>query len=65
MQYQVQHPSWRIHPVKDFTVDADFKSLYGDAFASLNQQQPRSVFLAEGSEIKVNKAEERIERRKI
>lgn len=53
MQYQVEHPSWRVHEVRDFKIDVDFKTLYGDAFAILNQQEPRSVFLAEGSEIKV------------
>lgn len=53
MQYQVEHPRWQVHPVQDFDIDVDFKSLYGNNFAILNQQQPRSVFLAEGSEIQV------------
>lgn len=57
MQYQVEHPRWQVHPVQDFVIDVDFKSLYGDVFAFLNAQQPLSVFLAEGSEVAVIKGE--------
>lgn len=57
MQYQVEHPRWRVHELRDFTINVDFKSLYGDAFAILNEQAPRSVFLAEGSAIQVKKGQ--------
>ena len=52
-EYEVVHPKWLVYDVKDYTVEADFGTLYGNAFRSLNQQKPTSVLLAEGSEIKV------------
>ncbi len=52
-EYQVEHPRWNIHPVRYHQVDCDFFSLYGDTFSGLNTQIPESVFLAEGSPIKV------------
>jgi len=54
-EYNVQHPAWRIFPVKDFLIDCDFKSLYGDAFSNLTNAKPNSVFVAEGSDIAVLK----------
>ena len=54
-QYEVQHPRWEIYPVNGYSVEADFGLLYGDSFAVLNQRKPDSVFLAEGSPIKVFK----------
>jgi uncharacterized protein len=52
-QYQVQHPRWRIHPVRSFEFEANTGLLYGDAFAGLAKQTPQSVFLAEGSAVSV------------
>ena len=54
-EYQVQHPSWYIHKVKEFSIDCDFEKLYGDAFSFLSNAEPTSVFLAEGSDISVLK----------
>jgi hypothetical protein len=51
--YQVEHPSWDVYPVEQYTVDCDFEKLYAPSFAILNRQTPDSVFLAEGSEINV------------
>jgi len=51
--YQVAHPSWRIHPVNSYSVDCSFGSLYGEAFGAALTGTPKSVFLAEGSPIKV------------
>ena len=42
-----------IYPVKDFKIDVNFRNLYGEQFAFLKNIQPRSVFLAEGSEVAV------------
>ncbi len=50
-EYRVEHPRWKIYEVKNHTVKVDFGKLYGEDFAFLNEQQPLSVFLAEGSEI--------------
>lgn len=52
-EYQVEHPSWKIYPVLDYEIDIDVASLYGESFVAPLAQAPRSVFLAEGSEILV------------
>ncbi len=52
-EYHVEHPRWNIHPVRSFTIDCDFETLYGQNFGFLQQQAPSSVFLADGSAIKV------------
>jgi uncharacterized protein YqjF (DUF2071 family) len=52
-EYGVEHPRWEVYPVNHYQIDVDFAALYDEPFSVLNQQQPVSVFLAEGSEIKV------------
>lgn len=52
-EYQVAHPRWDIYPVMDDMVDCDFTALYGNHFSFLQNQPPVSVFLAEGSDIKI------------
>lgn len=54
-EYQVQHPPWKIFPVKNYHIDCDFTSLYGNAFAALTNARPHAVFVAEGSAISVLK----------
>jgi uncharacterized protein len=51
--YRVNHPSWQTYDVQDYTIRADFHQLYGVDFAHLNNQVPHSVFLAEGSAVKI------------
>lgn len=53
-EYGVQHPRWQVYPIRNFTVNCDFAALYGAAFAALNNQQPSSVLLAEGSAVSVS-----------
>lgn len=53
-EYQLQHPSWNIHKVLNYTVNCDFETMYGQPFSILNQTQPTAVFIAEGSLVKVN-----------
>ncbi|HEY3406008.1 MAG TPA: DUF2071 domain-containing protein [Ohtaekwangia sp.] len=53
-EYQVEHPRWKIYKTQSHIIDVDFGLLYGKTFEFLNHQKPVSVFLAEGSEIKVN-----------
>jgi len=57
-EYNVLHPTWKVFPVKDYLVDCDFAGLYGNAFASLENIKPNSVFVAEGSEVAVLKKRE-------
>lgn len=52
-EYEVTHPKWKKYTVKTFQIDIDFAENYGAEFAFLNQQEPHSVMLAEGSEITV------------
>jgi uncharacterized protein len=52
-EFAVEHPRWRIYPVKSYEIQADFAHLYGSEFAFLNASEPTSVLLAEGSEIAV------------
>lgn len=52
-EYQVTHPRWLQYPVVSHQVMAEFGRNYGARFAFLNQQQPDSVLLAEGSPITV------------
>ncbi len=54
-EYGVEHPRWMVYPVTGYTIDVDFAHVYGHEFGFLGQQQPVSVFLAEGSEIVVRK----------
>ncbi|MBL7792573.1 MAG: DUF2071 domain-containing protein [Saprospiraceae bacterium] len=53
VEYEVRHPRWKIFDIKSFELDVDFGLVYGNTFAFLNQQTPKSVMLAEGSEIEV------------
>lgn len=53
-EYQVEHPTWQVYPVKDYRITVDFGEVYGKQFDFLKNEKPLSVFLAEGSEIKVN-----------
>ncbi|MBL7745656.1 MAG: DUF2071 domain-containing protein [Chitinophagaceae bacterium] len=52
-EYHVEHPRWDIYPVRSYTIECDFAALYGDDFAFLQQAKPVSVFMAEGSAVKV------------
>lgn len=54
-EYQVEHPSWRIHPVLSYEIDCDARQLYGPAFAEAMSGEPVSVFLAEGSAVTVRR----------
>lgn len=54
-EYEVAHPRWEVYPVIDYNIQVDFGKVYGTAFSFLNQMQPASVFLAEGSEILVKR----------
>ncbi|HTM92903.1 MAG TPA: DUF2071 domain-containing protein [Flavisolibacter sp.] len=51
--YQVHHPNWLIHPVRHYQVQCDVKKMYGAEFVEPLSQPPKSVFLAEGSDIAV------------
>ena len=52
-EYAVQHPAWKVYPVKKYFIDCDFTGLYGERFSFLQQAKPNSVFVARGSDITV------------
>ena len=53
-EYQIHHPKWMTHEILNTHIDCDFRSMYGDAFAGLENQTPDSIILAEGSQVSVN-----------
>lgn len=54
-EYEVGHPRWNTYPVTEYHTNFDFGKIYGESFSFLNSSKPISVYLAEGSEIFVNK----------
>ncbi len=54
-EYEVRHPRWEVYDVKEYDIDVDFAAVYGDEFKILSESKPKSIFLAEGSEISVHK----------
>ncbi len=55
VEYQVEHPRWRVWPVTDAEFDVDVGAEYGAVFAPLLARPPASVLLAEGSAIRVGR----------
>ena len=52
-EYEVRHPRWDTYTVQNFSIDCDFGKSFGHAFETLNHQDPKSVFLAEGSQVQI------------
>lgn len=52
-QYEVTHPRWEHYPVLSHDIKIDFELNYGKDFKHLQNQNPSSVMLAEGSLITV------------
>jgi uncharacterized protein YqjF (DUF2071 family) len=53
LTYEVAHPHWACHPVRDYGLDLDWVTLYGDRWAGMQGREPDSVFLVEGSAVSV------------
>ena len=54
VEYQVEHPPWRVWEVSDYQLDCDVAELYGREFVAPLQAAPTSVFIAEGSAVAVH-----------
>jgi uncharacterized protein len=54
-EYRVEHPRWKIWNATSFKLNADVARLYGEQFAEVLNQSPRSAFIADGSPITVQK----------
>ncbi len=52
-EYKLQHPSWKINEVINYTIDCDFEAMYGKSFSVLDQTKPEAVFIAEGSAVAI------------
>jgi uncharacterized protein YqjF (DUF2071 family) len=53
IEYQVEHPQWRVWSASEFSIEADLKTVYGLKLGEIMQQRPVSAFLAEGSAVSV------------
>ena len=56
VEYQVEHPSWRVWSADESALDADVAALYGAEFAAPLAAPPSSAFVADGSPITVRRA---------
>lgn len=56
VEYRVEHPRWRVHPVGERLVEGDLAALYGAAFGEVLSSPPTSAFVATGSPIIVRRA---------
>jgi uncharacterized protein YqjF (DUF2071 family) len=50
-EYKLQHPSWNISEVLAYKIECDFEAMYGKSFSVLNQKEPETVFIADGSAV--------------
>jgi len=53
LEYEVQHPQWRVWETKRAGFSGDAAGLYGAEIARVLARQPDSAFLAEGSAVTV------------
>ena len=53
IEYNVEHPPWRVWPLVSSRFECDVASLYGPEFADVLARPPTSSFVADGSEIVV------------
>lgn len=53
VEYQVEHPRWRVWSAVDAVLDCDVGTLYGESFVDALSATPTSAFVADGSPIAV------------
>lgn len=53
VEYEVQHPRWCVWSAAASAVTGNLSALYGDYFAGIVAQAPRSAFVADGSPVSV------------
>lgn len=52
-EYRILHPRWDLNKISSYTIACAFTHMYGEPFSFLNSVEPDSVFLAEGSAVRV------------
>ena len=55
LEYEVEHPRWRVWQIQDATLNCDVERLYGPQFADHISAAPASALLAEGSPVIVRR----------
>ena len=55
LEYQVEHPSWRVTKAQDTELKCDVEALYGRDFVEFLSVPPFSAFIAEGSDVVVHR----------
>lgn len=55
IEYQVQHPPWRVWTATEARFEGDMEQLYGKELNAALQRPPQSAFLAEGSPVSVHR----------
>ena len=55
VEYQVEHPRWRVWRVQDVQLHGDMEAVYGRTFARALSSPPSSAFLADGSAVVVGR----------
>lgn len=53
VEYEVEHPPWRVWQVRSARLDCDVEGIYGRAFVEVLGAEPVSAFVAEGSPVAV------------
>ncbi len=54
VEYQVEHPRWKVWQADTASLDCDVRALYGDAFREPLDAPPSTAFVAEGSPVVVH-----------
>jgi uncharacterized protein YqjF (DUF2071 family) len=57
LEYQVEHPRWKVWRASEAELDCDISAQYGAEFAPFLAGPPSSAFLAEGSAITVRRGQ--------
>lgn len=55
LEYEVEHPRWRVAQGDEVEFECDVAELYGEEFAEALSREPVSAFLAEGSGVVVRR----------
>ena len=55
VEYQVEHPRWRVWRASGAELDCDVSALYGAEFANFLRGAPSSAFVADGSAVTVHR----------
>jgi uncharacterized protein len=55
VEYQVEHPRWRVWRTSEASFDCDVKRVYGREFVECLSAKPASAFVADGSAVVVRK----------